>query len=304
MQNQRVLFVAIVAACLNATFVHAEMRVDERLARGQPDAVMAHRSAEISGIPENSLGWIEGAIDLGVDMVHINPQLTADDQYVLMHDPTLNRMTDVERVFINGSPNGPKRDQRGGKDYVRDYTLADIKELRLAAGQGDLKQTVPTLQEALDFIDGRVLVVLGLKTYEVESLSKALQGRQSQNILLWDLYFSGTDQSKLRDLSEATDLDVAVALFRSRNYLADLEKIYRQLGPRLKMVSVTSMRLTPGFIKRLDELGIRLMISGFSGPEDSALVREGDPTAWEAALEHGFVASTDQPELLLDALGR
>ena len=304
MKDRIALAIVTFVTCLNFTFASAQMSVDNRFAPGQPDAVMAHRSAMIGETPENSLAWIQGAIDQGIDMVHINPQLTADDKYVLMHDLTLNRMTDVERVFPNGPPDGPTREQRGGKDYVRDYTLAQIKQLRLATGEDPATHPVPTLQEALNLIDGRVLVVLGLKNYEIDSLAQALAGRQNQNLMLFDLYFSGTDQSKLRDLALATDIDVTVVLYRSRDYLADLEKIYRQIGSRIRMISVGSARLTPEFLGRLDELGLRLMISGFAGPEDSALESRNDPKAWNAALELGFAASTDQPGLLLEALGR
>ena len=225
MRTQFFLVVRIIITCLISTSAHAQMSVDNRLTSNQPKAVMAHRCADIKGAPENSLAWIQSAIDLGVDMVHINPQLTADDQYILMHDQTLNRMTDVENVYAEGPPNGPSRQQRGGKDYVRDYTLAQIKQLRLLTSEGAPTDPVPTLHEALDLIDERVLVVLGLKNYEFESLSKALAGHETQNVLLWDLYYSGTDQSKLRDLAAATDLDVAIVLFRSRDYLADFEKI-------------------------------------------------------------------------------
>ena len=135
-------------------------------------------------------------------------------------------------------------------------------------------------------------------------MANALDGQETTNVLLWELYFSGTDQSKFRDALVATGLDAAVVLYRSRDYLADLAHIFGQLGPRLRMVSVSSGRLTPDFLERMDELGLRLMISGFAGPEDHALVNEADPAPWMAALELGFVASTDQPHLLLEAMGR
>ena len=221
-----------------------------------------------------------------------------------MHDHSLNRITNVKDVFPNGPPNGPSRSQRGGKDYVRDYTLAEIRQLRLVGGDGATDYAVPTLQEALELVNGRVVVVLGLKGYEVESLADALVGVEKRNILLWQLYFSGTDQSKLRAALEATGLDAAVVLYRSRNHLGDLEKIAAQLGPKLKLVSVSTPKLAPDFLNRLEELGARLMVSGFAGREDSALVTKGDGTPWQEALHVGFAASTDHPALLLELLGR
>jgi len=282
----------------------AQVSVEARLAAGQPPVVIAHRSAVMGGFPENSLAWIGYGLDRGVDMVHINPQLTRDGRYVLMHDPTLNRTTDVEEEFPDGPPGGPTRAQRGGKDYVRDYTLDQIRQLRLVDGAGDGGEAVPTLEEALDLAGGRVLVLLGLKNYEVDSLAAALKGHDPGGLLLFELYFSGTDQTKLRELSDTTGIGVAVALFRSRDYLADLEQIVSQLGPNLRMVNVGSQRVTEAFLGRLDALGIALAISGQSGAEDSALAGGNDPGPWQAALGRGFSASTDQPDLVLRLLDR
>jgi len=281
----------------------AQQSFEDRFAQGQAPLVIAHRSAVMGGWPENSLAGIQYAIDRGIEAIHINPQLTADNQYVLMHDHTLNRTTDVESVFPDGPPEGPSRASRGGKDYVRDYTLDQIRQLRLLSEKPGYDEPVPMLGEALDLIDGRLLVLLGLKTYEVDSLESALGERDTGNLLLFELYFSGTDQSKLRGASAATGIGVAVALFQSRNYLADFDAAFEQLGPLIRMVSVASARLTPDFVSRLEELGIVLTI-GSGGPEDSALINNDDIGPWSAVLDRGFSVSTDQPDLVLKILGK
>ena len=281
----------------------AQVSVDDRLASGHPPLVIAHRAAVMGEWPENSLAAIRYAIDRGIEAIHINPQLTADDQYVLMHDHTLNRTTDVESVFPEGPPDGPSRASRGGKDHVRDYTLEQIQRLRLLNSKPGYDEPVPTLGEALDLVDGRLLVLLGLKAYEVDSLAAGLGERDAENLLLFDLYYSGTDQSKLREASTATGIGAAVALFRSRNYLADFDAIYGQLGSTIRMVSVASANLTPEFVSRLEELGIVLTISS-GGPEDSALVNGNDTGPWRTVLDRGFSASTDQPDLVLKLLGK
>ncbi|WP_413718766.1 hypothetical protein [Silicimonas sp. MF1-12-2] len=101
----------------------------------------------------------------------------------------------------------------------------------------------------------------------------------------------------------ATGIGVAVALFRSRNYLADFDAIYAQLGSTIRMVSVASANLTPEFVSRLEELGIVLTISS-GGPEDSALVNGNDTGLWRTVLDCGFSASIDQPDLVLKLLGK
>lgn len=274
---------------------------DSPLGDGSAPAVLAHRSAEMGGAPENSLAWIRYAIERGVDIVHINPQLTADGRYVLMHDNTLNRTTDVETVFPEGPPNGPTRTARGGLDYVRDYTLDQIRQLHLTGTDG---APVPALDEALDLAKGRLRVLLGLKSYEIDSLAATLAGRDTDTLLLSDLYVSGTDQRKLRDLADTTGIGVAIVLYRSTDYLADLEAIAAQLGPTLRMVWVTSPGLTDAFTAALRERGLGLIIGGWSGPEDSALLYKDDPAPWQAMLARGVIAATDQPDRVLSVLGR
>lgn len=298
------LAVTAFAMLFGAFPLAAQNTVDTRLAHDQRPIVMAHRSATIGGYPENTLEWIEGAIKSGVDMVHINPQLTADGKYVLMHDQTLNRMTDVEDVFPNGPPDGPTRAQRGGKDYVRDYKLEEIQELRVAGYLDSSAYRVPTLSEALDLVDGRTLIALGLKAYEIESLWGVLQPHDTQNLMLFELYYSGAEQSKLRSLAETAEIAVGLALVQSGDYLRDLEIVSEQLGPHLRMVSVKSSRLSPEFIARAQDLGLRVAVSGWASHQDFALIERNDPQPWLAVLEAGLSAVTDAPEAVLRLMGR
>jgi len=100
--------------------------------------IMGHRGAAAIE-PENTLLAIERAIDLGVDAVEIDIHLSKDKELVVIHDATVDRTT-------NGT--GP----------VSGFTIQDIK--RLDAGKGE---SIPTLQEVIDVIDRRVLLVIELK---------------------------------------------------------------------------------------------------------------------------------------------
>ena len=104
--------------------------------------VIAHRTT-MGHAPENTLLGIRQALDMALDMdcdgVEIDVQLSADDVPVLIHDDWLDRTT-------NGS--GP----------VGEATLAELRALN--AGQGE---QIPTLREALELIDGRMLLVIELK---------------------------------------------------------------------------------------------------------------------------------------------
>ncbi|WP_156290657.1 glycerophosphodiester phosphodiesterase family protein [Oceanobacillus salinisoli] len=93
-------------------------------------------------IPENSLAALHHCIRQGVLFMEIDLQKTKDGELVLMHDTTVNRMT-------NGS----------GK--ISDMTLSEIKSLYLYEGSGKNKRTtkekIPTFEEALDVINGKAI---------------------------------------------------------------------------------------------------------------------------------------------------
>jgi glycerophosphoryl diester phosphodiesterase len=89
--------------------------------------------------PENTLRALRRAVDLGADQIEIDIQLTKDGHLVLMHDPTVDRTTD-------------------GTGRVVDLTFAEIR--RLDAGSGE---RVPTLEEALSLVDGKVILQIELK---------------------------------------------------------------------------------------------------------------------------------------------
>lgn len=304
MRSRSGLLVTAFALLLAPASAVAQLSIDSRLAPDQAPVVMAHRSAVMGGHPENTLAWIAHGLERGVDILHVNPQVTADGQYILMHDSTLNRTTDVETVFPDGPPGGPTRAARGGQDYVRDYTLAEIGRLHVLGDESGDKHPVPTLAEAIALVNGQALLALGLKSYDLDGLAAELAAHDRANLILFELYYAGTDQSGLRALAERSGLPVSVTLYRSTNYLADLEQIREQMGPTLRMVSVGSRRLTPEFLTRVRELGLHMAVSGWNGPEDSALVNRSDPGPWLAILEQGYSAITDQPDAVLELLSR
>lgn len=282
----------------------AQVTVDARLDEDAPAAIIAHRSAELGGLPENSLAWIDHAIARGIDGVHINPQLTADGAYVLHHDATLNRTTDVEQVFPQGPPGGPDRTARGGKDYVRDYTLDEIRRLRLTDGTDGGTHRVPTLDEALELAEGRILVLLGLKTYEAESLLQVLARHGTENLLVHDLYYSATNPRDLFRLTPGNGLLFSAGLSDTQNSLADLDRLSAAIGPSLRMVCANSGRVSPDFVARARELGVGVCVSGWNGREDSALLYNEDPGPWREVLARGDAVITDLPEAVMEIEGR
>jgi len=107
--------------------------------------ITGHRGA--GGLaPENTLAAIKLALDLGVDRIEIDVQQTSDNVIIVLHDRTLRRTTT-------------------GAGFVKNKTYAEI--LKFSAGykynRYYIKEKVPTLDEVLKLIDGRVQLLIETK---------------------------------------------------------------------------------------------------------------------------------------------
>ncbi|SCK29714.1 glycerophosphoryl diester phosphodiesterase [Streptomyces sp. WMMB 714] len=149
------VLLGMAALSLTATPAHA---APQRKKADAPPVTVAHRGA--SGYaPENTLAAVEKADKLGFDWVENDVQRTKDGELVVMHDTTLARTTNVEKLFPDRSPWN-----------IRDFTAKEIG--RLDAGSwfsDDYKgEKVPTLEKYLKAITGNhQRLLLELKSPEL-----------------------------------------------------------------------------------------------------------------------------------------
>jgi glycerophosphoryl diester phosphodiesterase len=116
---------------------------EQRCIFGRP-FVVAHRGAQTVQ-PENTLAAFLLALVQGADALETDLRFTADDELVLFHDPTVDRMTE-------------------GSGPVRNYTLAELRRLRLRQpGGGLVAAPVPTLAELIAATGGQTPLLLELK---------------------------------------------------------------------------------------------------------------------------------------------
>lgn len=103
--------------------------------------VVACHRGDWRNYPENSIPAIESIIRMGADIMELDLKLTKDSVLVLSHDKTLDRCTT-------------------GKGLVSDYTLDEIKQLRLKRAHGVATDSLrmPTLREALECCKDRICV--------------------------------------------------------------------------------------------------------------------------------------------------
>jgi glycerophosphoryl diester phosphodiesterase len=100
-----------------------------------PIDVVAHRGASAYH-PENTIAAIEAGVVMGASHVEIDVQRTRDGALVVIHDTTLGRTTDADRLLPHRWP-----------WRVGDLTLDEIR--RLDAGDGE---RVPLLGEVIDVV--------------------------------------------------------------------------------------------------------------------------------------------------------
>lgn len=141
-------FAALAAVAPTATAAPPPTAV---IHRATPDiTAVAHRGASAYA-PENTITAFQLAGKLGADAFELDVQETKDHELVLMHDTTLSRTTDVERVFPDRAP-----------WRVRDFTLAEIRRLDAGSWFADKYEgePVPTLDETLHEMNGSGLSLL------------------------------------------------------------------------------------------------------------------------------------------------
>ena len=115
---------------------------------------IAHRGLHGKNVPENSLAAFSKAIEKGY-AIEFDVHLLADGTIAVFHDSSLARMT-------------------GNDGYLKYLNEEDLKALHLAG----TKETIPTFDEVLELIDGKVPILIEIKNqYKVGKLEQAIINR-------------------------------------------------------------------------------------------------------------------------------
>jgi len=122
-----------------------------------PPLIIAHRG-DSAHRPENTLASFASALELGVELVEMDVQLTRDGAVVVIHDASVDRTTD-------------------GSGRVREQTLVELRRLSagypLRFGSAFAGERVPTLAEALGLLRDRARAMIEIKS---ESVSDDAEG--------------------------------------------------------------------------------------------------------------------------------
>jgi glycerophosphoryl diester phosphodiesterase len=150
LKTHRFLSGFIVMLSLLLSFYMSHTLNQDLLYKGRDIAVAAHRG-KIGNTPENSLSAIALSLDLGVDVIEMDVQLTKDHIVVLHHDMNLKKMA-------------------GTTKRVSEMTYSELQTLDIGRGISTeyMNETIPRLEDAIAFIDGRASMLIDVKAYGYE----------------------------------------------------------------------------------------------------------------------------------------
>lgn len=250
--------------------------------------VAAHRG-DWRNAPENSLRAYQLAAEMGVDIVEIDLNKTSDGVLVIMHDETIDRTTN-------------------GKGKPGDYTLEQLKRFHLRTGIGVItSHTIPTLEEVMNAVKGKVLVNLD-KSYPY--FEEAYQILKKTGTLKQAIFKAAVPYTEIRKrypqiLDSITYMPV-VSLDQpeGKQVIQDYQKAIKPVAFELIFKKDTTAVLkAPDFIPHN---GSKIWINSLwaslnGGHDDDTAVESGNiKDSWEWLIAHGArIIQTDRPKELL-----
>lgn len=129
---------------------------------------VAHRGASAYA-PEHTLAAYRLALAQGADFVEQDLAVSKDGVLICLHDPSLERTTDVEERFPSRFTEVVYEGKPRRAWLANDFTLAEIKTLDAGSwfGPAFAGERVPTFDEAVALIRGRAGIYPELKTPEI-----------------------------------------------------------------------------------------------------------------------------------------
>ncbi|MDR8413315.1 glycerophosphodiester phosphodiesterase [Nonomuraea sp. 3-1Str] len=245
-------------------------------------SVVAHRGASAYA-PENTIAAFELAAEQGADLFELDVQETRDHRLVLMHDDTLARTTDAEKVFPGRAP-WP----------VSGLSLAEIRKLDAGSWfDGDYAdEPVPTLAETLRAMSGSGLgLLLEIKAPHLYPGIESRVAAELRRAPAWlepgRLVVQSFDWDSMRRF-HALMPDVPIGLLGkpSTGRLAEVAGFADEVNPPYQDV-------TPEYVRLVHARGMRVLVWTVD-----------DPAVMRRMLGHGVDGIiTNRPDVLRDVVG-
>ena len=254
-------------------------------------SVISHRG-DWRNTPENSIRAIQNCIALGVNMVEIDIKKTKDNELILLHDKTLDRTTT-------------------GKGLPQDYTLAEIKQMRLRNGAGvATSHQIPTLEEAMIVAKGKIWVNIDKGYDYFDLVEKVLEktGTTQQVLIKAGLPYQkvvAENKAVLDKLFFMPIIDMA-----NPDAMTMVEEYIKNMQPKAFEVCFTQIdQALQNVLDRIQKSGSKVWINTLwpslcAGLNDDRAVEENQQDSiWGKVIEMGasFI-QTDRPKELVNYL--
>lgn len=249
-------------------------------------AIVAHRGIW-SDAPENSLLSIRRAIEAGYDVVEIDVRRTADGEFVLLHDDTLERMTGVDRE--------PEQ-----------LTLAELTSLALRNRDGGSEnpftgENLPSLRDVFDLTRDRIFIHLDIKHRNVipEVLAYAQKMGVVEQVDFWADLKTEADLAWIRANITSQDVPFIARTHLEHDDWRKQVKLALDLKPLICEASFRDLSQVEAVQQHFNDAGITLWVNTLDsvaspGFTDSAALKNPD-AIWGRLLRAGFSAiQTDE----------
>jgi glycerophosphoryl diester phosphodiesterase len=198
---------------------------------------IGHRGARAYA-PENTLSSFKKALEIGVDAVELDVRKTKDDQLVVIHDADIKRTTNKTGL-------------------LSELTLKEIKSV--VTGKDE---KIPSLEEALDFLDKKTKILIELKETGIEDqvLSLVKQRGLTKNVIIVSFIEDALKKTRERDKEVETGLiyarhknPIKAALELKANYLLSFYKFTHSAN-----------------VQKAHENGLKVIVWTVNTPEEAA----------------------------------
>lgn len=176
---------------------------------------IAHRGASAFA-PENTIAAFDKAIDLNVDFIELDVQMTKDQHLVVIHDLTVNRTTN-------------------GTGAIKNLTLQEIKELDAGSWFSKTFQSekIPTIDEVLERYRGKTGLLIDLKSPSIyPGIEKKLAEKlwhyklqQEIRVQSFNLTSIKTFRSLLPSIQYGLVINHSISYYKLTKYANDIDFI-------------------------------------------------------------------------------
>lgn len=207
---------------------------------------IAHRGYPVN-YPENTLSSFQAAIDIGFSHMELDVHMSKDGIPVVMHDHTIDRMTD-------------------GAGEIRDYTLEELKNFTINSNE-----KIPTLEEALQLAKDRIMVSIELKKPRlypgIEQKVYELIQKLEMEGQTYIISFNHDSLRKLRTLSDDIQIGPLVNKVRRAHY-----RLIQKLNANYFAVNYNAIK--EKHIRKCENMGVQLVVWTVNSKEEMKKMKQ------------------------------